>query len=239
MAANKDVRHQLLEEIHTDDAQLALAWLQSRWKLWAGLVAGVLVAIAGYSGWAAHVDSAEKAAQAKLTSCIKALDGGSDQAETGITACDAVIAGHSGSAAAGQARLVKGVLLTRAGKAGDAVTELDSLLRDTPPKDPLHGAIQLALARSQEAAGKASEAVASYRALQSEGFTLDDHTTLDLVRALEASGKTDDAKKLLEDEIAKAGPGGPGGGSNVALFRARLALLASAATTPKAASAVN
>ncbi len=233
MAANPDVKHQLLEEIHTDDAQVALAWLQARWKLWAGLVAAVLVVIAGYSGWSSYTDRKEKAAQEKLTACVKALDGGTDQAETGIVACDAVVSDHGGSAAEGQARLVKGVLLTRAGKAGDAVKLLAALLDATPAKAPLHGPVRLALARSQEAAGDAAAAVTSYRALATEGFTLDDHTTLDLVRALEASGKVDEAKKLLEDEIAKAGPGGPGGGSNVALFRARLALLGMPAVSPK------
>jgi len=224
-SAPKNVREQLLEEVKTDDAEAALDWMKSRWQLWAGLAGAALGAIIVYSIVAAVLDRRASAGQAEVAACVKALDGGTDELETGIGTCSAVIDQHGSGPAARQARLVKGVLLTKAGKGGDAVPLLVDLLDSTNDKDPLFAPVQLALARAQEAAGKPADAAVTYQKLRDEGFTLDEYSTLDLVRVLQASGKTDEARKLLEGELAKGGPAGPGGGSSTALYRARLALL--------------
>lgn len=221
----KNVREQLLEEVKTDDAEAALDWMKSRWQLWAGLAGAALGAVVLYSIVAAVMDRRDGAGQAEVAACVKALDGGTDQLDTGIGTCSAVIDQHGGSPAVKQARLVKGVLLVRAGKGGEAVSLLTDLLDSSNEKDPLYAPVQLALARAQESAGKPADAAVTYQKLRDEGFTLDEHTTLDLVRVLQASGKIDEARKLLEGELAKGGAAGPGGGSSSAIYRARLALL--------------
>lgn len=223
--APKNVREQLLEEVKTDDAEAALDWMRSRWQLWAGLAGAVLGAIVVYSLVDSIQDRRERAGQAEVAACVKAIEGGTDQLETGIGTCSAVIDQHGGSPAAKQARLVKGVLLVKAGKGGEAVTLLTELLDSSNDKDPLHAPTQLALARAQEAAGKPADAAVTYGKIRDEGFTLDEHSVLDQVRVLQASGKTAEARKLLEGELAKGGAAGPGGGSSTAIYRARLALL--------------
>ncbi|MBK7977212.1 MAG: hypothetical protein IPK07_29440 [Deltaproteobacteria bacterium] len=223
--APKNVREQLLEEVKTDDAEAALDWMKSRWQLWAGIAGAALGAIVVYAIVVAILDRRDRAGQVEVAACVKALDGSSDDLETGIGACSAVIEGHGGSPAGKHASLAKGVLLVRAGKGGEAVTVLTELLDSSNDKDPLFGPIQLALARAQEAAGKPADAAVTYRKLRDQGFSLDEYTTLDLVRVLQASGKTDEARKLLEGELAKGAAAGPGGGSSTALYRARLALL--------------
>lgn len=237
--APKNVREQLLEEVKTDETEAALDWMKSRWQLWAAIAGVVLGAIVVYSVVVAVLDRRDSAGQVEVAACVKALDGGTDELDTGIGTCGAVIEQHGGSPAAKQARLVKGVLLTKAGKGGEAVPLLTDLLDSSSDKDPLFAPTQLALARAQEAAGKPADAAVTYRKLRDEGFSLDEHTTLDLVRVLQASGKTDEARKLLEGELAKGDAAGPGGGSSTALYRARLALLDLPAVTAPAEPAKN
>ncbi len=221
---HKDLREQLLEEVHADGTEAALQWIQSRWKVWAAMASVCIVAVLAYSGWLSLAEKREKQGQAALAACVKAGSGSAEQAESGIATCDAVVTEHRGTAAARQARLVKSALLVRSGKAADGAEVLTSLVGDMPSADPLLPVARLALARAQEAAGKPADAATTYKALQTEGFTLDEVTTLDLVRVLDASGQRDEAKKLLEDQIAKAGDG-PQAGPAASQLRARLALL--------------
>lgn len=227
----QEPRAKLFEEIETDSAQAALEWLQSRWRLWAGAAGGIVLAVIVASGWRSYTDGREAKAQDAVAACMKAEAAPAEDASKGIDTCKAVVAEQSGTRAAQQARLVEAALEQRAGKAADAVQSLTVLVAEVAKDDPLRDVVRLALARAQEASGKPADAAAGYKALRDEGFRLDEHTTLDLVRALEASGQVEEARKIIEDEIQKSTVGAPTGQA-APILKARLALLGAPPPAP-------
>jgi len=125
-----------------------------------------------------------------------------------IEAADRAIAEYPSSAAGRLALLMKAGAQLRLGEKDAAIASYGQYLSETGSDDSLRFAALEGVAYAQEAAGKLDEAAAAWERSAREAPLFADQADLERARVLTATGKVEEARKLLEG-FAKNHEGSP------------------------------
>jgi tetratricopeptide (TPR) repeat protein len=196
-------------------AATAAAWLTGKQKAIVAGVVGLLVLVAVVLAGMAWWDSRKSTAGALLYRTLDDADGqissiplpgvtvpifpnAEAQYRSVLGRADDLRKGYPSTDAARTAALAAGAAHLRLAAWDAAITEYESYLAGAPAKDSLAFVAIEGVARAKEAKGDVAGALAAYERLQSQASARGDRATLERARLLVASGKADEARKLLE-----------------------------------------
>ncbi len=196
-------------------AARAATWLTGKQKTIVAAVVGALVVVAIVLGAMAWWDSRKATAGAMLYRTLDDADGQVSavplpgvsvpvfptqeaQYRSVLGRADELRKSYPSTEAARTAALAAGAANLRLAAWDAAIAEYESYVAGAPPKDTLLFVALEGVARAKEAKGDVAGALAVQEKIAAQAPARADRATLERARLLAASGKADEARKLLE-----------------------------------------
>lgn len=217
-----DPMHERLDQV--------IEYVKERAVAIGGTLVAVLLGFAMLSWWTGHTERKAYAGQAELGERLEEFANESRDPEAGHEACLDLASDHRGTSTALQARYLAALWLERGDDLTGALDEIEELADDVEPTSLLALVVEDARTRLLEANGKHDEAADLLVArIEAAGeASPSEAVVMAAARNLEAAGRADEARSVLEEFLAHGAGGanlGFGGGSASVWARAKLATL--------------